>query len=184
MQEQQTIKSNWSSEGFRANDYLKRCKEPLSVSERQSPEWEANASLLINQLRRDYSSWGIAKAVPPTQTEAHISTPVQLSLDFEIEERFRVLADKWLEATEYISNLNKAIAHPAYQQIIGMGKVVPDRITTLLLKELELNPDHWLVALHEITGEDPAQSDDNFEEAVEAWLNWGRHRDYLTRARP
>lgn len=102
----------------------------------------------------------------------------------ELERVFRELADRWLDETEHISNINKAIVHPAYQQIIGMGKVLPSFIVPLLLHELEVNPDHWLVALHEITNEDPAPEDSNFEEAVQAWLNWGRSRGHLTEARP
>ncbi|HST51050.1 MAG TPA: hypothetical protein VLJ61_03490 [Pyrinomonadaceae bacterium] len=101
----------------------------------------------------------------------------------ELERAFRELAEQWIDETEHTSNINKAILHPAYQQIIGMGKVLPSFIVPLLLQELEQNPDHWLVALHEITKEDPAPEDSNFEEAVEAWLNWGRSRGYLTEAR-
>ena len=102
--------------------------------------------------------------------------------DAELERVFRELADRWTDETEHISNINKAIAHPAYQQIIGMGKVLPSFIVPLLLQELERTRDHWLAALHEITKEDPAQEDSNFEEAVQAWMNWGIGRGYLTEA--
>ncbi len=65
--------------------------------------------------------------------------------------------------------------HPAYQRIIGMGpEVVP-----LLLRELERTRDHWLWALHAITGEDPAKPQDGFEAAVDAWLDWGRRNRYI-----
>lgn len=101
----------------------------------------------------------------------------------ELERVFRELADRWADETEHISNINKAIAHPAYQQIIGMGKVLPSFIVPLLLQELERTQDHWLAALHEITREDPVAEDSNFEEAVQAWLNWGRGRGYLTEQR-
>lgn len=103
--------------------------------------------------------------------------------DAELERVFRELADRWTDETEHISNINKALAHPAYQQIIGMGKVLPSLIVPLLLKELEQTRDHWLVALHEITKEDPAQEDSDFEEAVRAWLSWGEGRGYLTEPR-
>jgi hypothetical protein len=98
----------------------------------------------------------------------------------ELERVFREAADRWLDETEHVSNINKAISHPAYQQIIGMGKVLPSFIVPLLLHELEVNPDHWLVALHEITREDPAAENISFEEAIQAWLTWGRQRGYLT----
>lgn len=47
-------------------------------------------------------------------------------------------------------------------------------------RELEERPDHWLVALNAITGVDPAPVGSNFEEAVNAWLDWGRRQGYLT----
>src|SRR5947207_10431415 len=41
--------------------------------------------------------------------------------------------------------------HPAYQQIIGMGKeAIP-----LILEELQREEDHWFWALKSITGDDP-----------------------------
>ncbi len=65
--------------------------------------------------------------------------------------------------------------HPAYQHIIGIGMpAVP-----LLLRELKENPDHWFWALHAITEQDPAHSEDTFDGAVAAWLEWGRHHGYL-----
>jgi hypothetical protein len=100
--------------------------------------------------------------------------------NIELERVFRELADRWTDETEHISNINKAIAHPAYQQIIGMGKVLPSFIVPLLLQELAQTQDHWLMALHEITKEDPAPEDSRFEEAVQAWLSWGKQRGYLT----
>ena len=49
----------------------------------------------------------------------------------------------------------------------------------LLFKELEQRPDHWLVALNAITGQDPAPIDSTFDRAVAAWLDWGRKHGYL-----
>src|SRR5215210_9555677 len=91
------------------------------------------------------------------------------------EQRFYELVEKWHDDTLYTSSVTKMTMHPAYLRIIGMGpKVIP-----LLLHELERTRDHWLVALHAITGEDPAPPKANFEEAVEAWLEWGRQNGYL-----
>jgi hypothetical protein len=54
-----------------------------------------------------------------------------------------------------------------------------DRAVPLLLEELRDRPDHWLVALNKITGQDPAEPKSTFSEAVESWLSWGRQRRYL-----
>ena len=44
--------------------------------------------------------------------------------------------------------------HPAYQQIVGMGRsAVP-----FILKELANGPGHWFWALRAISGEDPVSS--------------------------
>ncbi len=66
--------------------------------------------------------------------------------------------------------------HPAYQQIIGMGKeAIP-----LILQELERTRGHWLWALFAITKQDPAPEGATFDEAVDAWLEWGKRPNHLT----
>ena len=89
---------------------------------------------------------------------------------------FCALAAQWRAETKYLSSVSKMVRHPAYQRIIGLGlPVVP-----LILEDLRQHGDHWLVALHRITGEDPAPPDATFGEAVQAWLQWGRQKGYLT----
>jgi hypothetical protein len=90
-------------------------------------------------------------------------------------EEFKAHVEKWRTDTRHSSSMNKMIAHPSYRRIMGMGRdVLP-----LLLKELSERPDHWIVALNAITGEDPASHDSTFNEAVDAWLAWGREKGYL-----
>ncbi len=49
----------------------------------------------------------------------------------EIENIFRELVNQWKQETRGISSSTELILHPAYQQIIGMGRdVIP-----LLLRE-------------------------------------------------
>ncbi len=67
------------------------------------------------------------------------------------------------------------VMHPSYLRIIGMGR----DILPLLFKEVDERPDHWLVALNAITGQDPAPIGSTFDEAVAAWLGWGRKYGYL-----
>jgi len=91
------------------------------------------------------------------------------------EQRFSELADQWYRETRTTSSLRKMITHPAYLRILGMGtEAVP-----LLLRELEKTRDHWLVALHAITGEEPASPGADYDEAVDAWLNWGRRIGHI-----
>ncbi len=95
---------------------------------------------------------------------------------FAGEQLFRQLAEQWRIETKHFSSLSKMAMHPAYQKIIGLGKpAVP-----LILAELQKRADHWLWALHSITGEDPAPPTATFREAVQAWVEWGKEKGYLT----
>jgi hypothetical protein len=89
-----------------------------------------------------------------------------------VEQRFRRLEAQWREDTQFLSDANRIIEHPAFQQIIALGKdVVP-----LLLRDLEAQPSLWVWALPEITGEDPVPAADagNIRKMTDAWLKWGR----------
>jgi hypothetical protein len=92
-----------------------------------------------------------------------------------LETQFAFHANRWHRDTRHTSSLTRMITHPSYLRIIGLG---PDAVP-LLLRELSQRPDHWLVALNAITGEDPADENATFSEALEAWLEWGRRRGYL-----
>ena len=86
-----------------------------------------------------------------------------------LEEIFLELAEKWPYDTEMFSSPTKKLNHPAYQKIISIGKpVIP-----LILRELERQPDHWFMALTAIAKQDPVGPEDNFKQAVEAWLQYG-----------
>jgi hypothetical protein len=88
---------------------------------------------------------------------------------------FKTQAEKWHRETLHVSSLTKMVKHPSYLRIIGMGRSV----LPFLFRELEQRPDHWLLALSAITGEDPAPAGSTFDAAVSAWLDWGRNHGYL-----
>ncbi len=54
-----------------------------------------------------------------------------------------------------------------------------DAAVPLILKELSERPHHWMPALREITGIDPSPENATFEEAIHAWLAWGREHEFL-----
>jgi hypothetical protein len=68
-----------------------------------------------------------------------------------IEEKFRRLAAAWLAGTAYVSSSSDLVAHPAFQEIVGMGPAV----IPLVLRELQNRTGHWHRALRRITGADP-----------------------------
>lgn len=88
---------------------------------------------------------------------------------------FHDLVRQWRADTSLMSSARDKALHPAYQRIIGMGPAV----LPLLLRELQRKPDHWLWALQAITGEDPSRGSDSFEDAVKAWIQWGKARELV-----
>ncbi|NEQ98313.1 MAG: hypothetical protein F6K30_16610, partial [Cyanothece sp. SIO2G6] len=93
----------------------------------------------------------------------------------EVRSRFKMLEQTWREDTEAVSSISRIIAHPCYLKIIAMGyKAVP-----LILESLKNNPNHWFPALSAITDANPALPGSSFDEAVAAWLNWGREQGYI-----
>jgi hypothetical protein len=89
--------------------------------------------------------------------------------------QFSSLVESWRRDAVATSSVERMAMHPAYQRIIGLGPIA----LPLVLRELEERPDHWFWALRAISGEDPAEGQDTFEGARQAWLAWGRGRGYL-----
>lgn len=90
------------------------------------------------------------------------------------ESEFRQLVGKWKSESQ---TLPEPYRHPAYRRILRMsqGSAIP-----LLLGELRDHPlIAWIVALNAITEVDPTPEGGTFEQAVQAWLSWGRARGYL-----
>jgi hypothetical protein len=93
-----------------------------------------------------------------------------------VEDRFRRLAAAWHRDTDYLSSMDDADSHPAYQEITRLGyEVVP-----LLLRDLAENHTHWFGALEAITGARPAppSAAGNVPRMVEAWLRWAKDNGY------
>jgi hypothetical protein len=93
-----------------------------------------------------------------------------------VEEQFRRLADVWRAETAYVSSSSDLVAHPAFQEIVGLGPAV----IPYLLWELENRPGHWHRALRRITGADPVPPEDRGDigKATQAWLRWGKEHGY------
>src|SRR5689334_3143394 len=82
------------------------------------------------------------------------TTPVKPMPDVpagKVEEHFRRLAAAWHRDTAYLSSMEDAEGHPAYQEIIRLGPAV----LPLLLRDLETHHTHWFGALEALTGARP-----------------------------
>jgi hypothetical protein len=92
----------------------------------------------------------------------------------DIERKFMQLVSWWRSDT-LIATLPQMFRHPAYEAMISLGwPAVP-----YILAEMNQRPGHWFVALHAITGIDPSPEGATFDEAVVAWMAWGRSQELI-----
>jgi hypothetical protein len=98
-------------------------------------------------------------------------------LTAELEQLFRGLVKKWEEETGGMSSTTRRYAHPSYQAILGLGTAV----VPLILRELQQRPDWWFEALTALAKPklNPVKPKSTFEEAVAAWLDWGRENNLV-----
>ena len=88
--------------------------------------------------------------------------------------------EKWKSDTNHWSSITKMLAHPSYLRIIGLSKHCYEyEVEKALLLELATEPDYWFAALTAITGADPIRPEQDFDEAVDAWLTWGREKGII-----
>jgi hypothetical protein len=103
-----------------------------------------------------------------------VPAPLRLLPSAE-QRRFSELADRWIAETAMQSSVQRKVLHPAYQRIIGMG---PQAIP-MILTRLRDDGGYWFWALAAIADEDPAAEMRGYEDAREAWLEWGVEAGYL-----
>lgn len=61
-----------------------------------------------------------------------------------LEEKFNQLAERWKQETNGCSLVRSMAMHPAYLEIIRCGeKMIP-----FILKDLQVKPSHWFIALN------------------------------------
>ncbi|HEX3356591.1 MAG TPA: hypothetical protein VHS31_06375 [Tepidisphaeraceae bacterium] len=94
-----------------------------------------------------------------------------------LRKKFDTLADRWEQATVYISSPTQAAQHTAYQQIIEMGE---DAIP-LILRRMRDRGGHWFWALALLAQADPVPQAGRgrIKEMQAAWIRWGCERGYL-----
>ena len=91
---------------------------------------------------------------------------------------FEQLAAEWKQETAHLSSVSVIAQHPAYQQIIGMGKeAIP-----LILQDLRETRAQWFWALRSIARESPVNPEDrgDVDAMTDAWLEWGRRSQHIT----
>ncbi len=111
--------------------------------------------------------------MPRTSTERDA---IGILVPMDLEVRFQHLVGDWKRQRGLTSSAMKMAALPAYREIVSMGTAA----IPLLLAELERQPDHWFIALHEITGAEPVpqESRGKIKEMAAAWIRWGKDNGF------
>ena len=89
-------------------------------------------------------------------------------------EQIQFLIETIKRECAHFSSVRAVGQHPAYLRIIEMG---PAALPSLL-REVEERPDHWFLALREITQENPVlpQHRGIISEMAQDWLRWAGER--------
>ena len=96
----------------------------------------------------------------------------------QVGKRFTALAKEWRASRNAASSVSRMVKNKAYEEISRMGSLV----IPFILADLHREPDHWFIALHKITGENPVPEEarGKLSEMTAAWIKWGKERGYFT----
>jgi hypothetical protein len=94
-----------------------------------------------------------------------------------VAKQFARLYAEWHADVGAQSSITQRTLHPAYLQIIGLGKPV----VSSLLADIQAGHFHWFAALRAVTGENPVAVTDRGDKAAmaRAWLDWGRRNGHI-----
>ncbi len=93
--------------------------------------------------------------------------------------RFKLLTKRWLDETAIHSSARIHLEHPAFLEIVSLGKDVLPLIFLHMTFEESL---FWCNAAEKILGEGPEfEKHCTSREYVEGWVNWGKEHGYLPR---
>jgi hypothetical protein len=151
-------------------DELTEQSQEISVVEKNVMDWLVHARTASTEIKCEF------------HTHYHIRTKepiISAELIQEIsplEKEFSERADRWEKQTGIYSSPTKKFLNEDYQIIMTMGKdVIP-----LILKRLQTKPNDWFWALKHFARKDVAFGIDNFNGAVQAWLDWGIKQGYIS----
>ena len=157
-------------------------KSPYFEHRKRICNFEGRYARRAEEYTGAVSCVGVIGRSPRRGARAFVSKPKKWSImrisfpsSSVMEERFNVLAEQWRNETGHYSILARRYLHPAYNSILAMGP----RVVPIILRELAHRPDRWFSALSTLTGTDPSRGTGTFDEAVDAWLDWGRKQRLL-----
>ena len=94
-----------------------------------------------------------------------------------LQQRFDRLATVWLKETAVLSSPERTMAHPAFEEIVGMGEAA----IPCILRVMGNSEGYWFLALGEIAGEQPFPPAiaGKVELIERAWFDWARGKGYV-----
>jgi hypothetical protein len=95
--------------------------------------------------------------------------------------KFQSLVEEWKRQIRAESFVMKVAMHPAYQQMIGMGKSILPLIFDRL-KQPDEKASYWFWALAAIAAENPIPKDmrGKVQEMKLTWLKWGQDHGHVS----
>ena len=88
----------------------------------------------------------------------------------QLKKKFDTYSAIWRNETMFSSSITEITNNSAYRSIIGLGtEVIP-----LIIKDLEINENHWFSALEALTGENPIKKEHRgiVKFMKNDWLDW------------
>jgi hypothetical protein len=126
---------------------------------------------------KEHLSEGVATAEEAPEdkaVEAALGSAISRERPVQSQERaiFDFLADELAEATAGFGSLRPAAKHPAYREILIMGKTA----VPFLLERVDdpIQGPLWMRLLGSLIGFPPMLKMDTVADAAEAWQIWGR----------
>ncbi len=92
----------------------------------------------------------------PTTAYTEFTSSAAPDTPAALEREFNQLAEQWRRETLALSSSTDIVMHPAYYQIIGMGRSA----LPWILRELQQRGGHWFLALRAISRQNPVSPQD------------------------
>lgn len=129
------------------------------------------------RCRLDRSPQDVWVAVCGTATRRE-AEPLSAWSSAVLAVRFSSLAERWVRETSHLSSRSAKFAHPAYAEILALGRDVAPEILRWMRGG---GRGHWDAALARLTGEQPALPGEpvTLSQLSAAWIEWGRERGLL-----
>jgi len=85
---------------------------------------------------------------------------------------FNERAERWEYDAAIHSSPSATYIHRDYMAIIGMGIMNPRIIIPMIFKRIPNTGSDWFYALEIIANGNPAENEEDFDAAMEAWHDW------------